>query len=245
MKMKSLLLAAAAFVALGASAQATLTSPDIEVNSEDQIGQLIQVPVTLDLGSDATWKNCQFEITFPKGFYPIKDEYDYVDDAGADVAGDRTGKFVTFSGNQATYNQETGEFESYNEQNWPDYTVVGANMKARPNPSGEVYIFYVAPREGEVENGDYEFTIYGKFILSDDSEVLIGTPEEHVKLCNVKVALPEDPSTAVSDVNAAKTVASVKYMNAAGMVSDTAFQGVNIVVTKYADGTQSTAKVVK
>ncbi|MBR6284439.1 MAG: hypothetical protein IKR25_09125 [Muribaculaceae bacterium] len=42
-----------------------------------------------------------------------------------------------------------------------------------------------------------------------------------------------------------KTVASVTYVNAAGQTSSQAFQGVNIVVTRYADGTISTAKVVK
>lgn len=40
-------------------------------------------------------------------------------------------------------------------------------------------------------------------------------------------------------------VASVKYYNMMGVESDVPFQGLNIVVTRYDDGTQSTAKVVK
>lgn len=40
-------------------------------------------------------------------------------------------------------------------------------------------------------------------------------------------------------------VASVKYYNMMGVESDVPFKGVNIVVTRYDDGTQSTAKVVK
>lgn len=59
------------------------------------------------------------------------------------------------------------------------------------------------------------------------------------------VQLVKDIDTAVNDVNAAKAVASVKYINAAGVASDNAFEGVNIVVTKYADGSQSVTKVVK
>ncbi|MBQ7691168.1 MAG: hypothetical protein IJT30_08290 [Muribaculaceae bacterium] len=50
--------------------------------------------------------------------------------------------------------------------------------------------------------------------------------------------------TAVSDV-AAKAVASVEYVNVNGQVSNMPFEGVNVVVTKYADGTKSVTKVVK
>ena len=51
--------------------------------------------------------------------------------------------------------------------------------------------------------------------------------------------------TAVEDVEATKTVAGVKYVNLAGQMSETAFSGVNIVVTTYTDGTTSTVKVIK
>ena len=53
------------------------------------------------------------------------------------------------------------------------------------------------------------------------------------------------PSTAVSNVNATKTATGVKYVNLAGHVSNVPFEGVNMVVTNYSDGTQSTTKVVK
>ncbi len=42
-----------------------------------------------------------------------------------------------------------------------------------------------------------------------------------------------------------KAVAGVRYYNVAGMASDKAFDGVNIVVTTYTDGTQVVTKVVK
>lgn len=50
--------------------------------------------------------------------------------------------------------------------------------------------------------------------------------------------------TGVTDVYA-KTVAGVKYVNVAGMESNTPFDGVNIMVTTYTDGTQSAVKVIK
>lgn len=50
--------------------------------------------------------------------------------------------------------------------------------------------------------------------------------------------------TGVTDVYA-KTVAGVKYVNVAGMESNTPFDGVNIMVTTYTDGTHSAVKVIK
>ena len=52
-------------------------------------------------------------------------------------------------------------------------------------------------------------------------------------------------TTAVEEINAGKTVASVNYFNLAGQMSAQPVDGVNIVVTTYTDGTRSTAKVIK
>ncbi|MBQ7689913.1 MAG: DUF4465 domain-containing protein [Muribaculaceae bacterium] len=57
----------------------------------------------------------------------------------------------------------------------------------------------------------------------------------------VRVASP----TAVEDVDAARTVAGVHYVNMAGQQSEQPFEGVNVVVTRYTDGTTSTTKVVR
>lgn len=51
--------------------------------------------------------------------------------------------------------------------------------------------------------------------------------------------------SAVANVAAGKAVAGVKYYNVAGQAADKAFDGVNVVVTTYVDGTQSVVKVVK
>lgn len=52
-------------------------------------------------------------------------------------------------------------------------------------------------------------------------------------------------STGVNDMTTAKAISSVKYVSATGIESDKPFDGVNIVVTTYQDGTMSTTKVVK
>lgn len=54
-----------------------------------------------------------------------------------------------------------------------------------------------------------------------------------------------EQATAVSNLNADKAVASVRYYNLAGQEASEAFNGVNIMVVNYQDGTQNVTKVVK
>ncbi len=51
--------------------------------------------------------------------------------------------------------------------------------------------------------------------------------------------------TAVNEVNATKTVRQVRYYNLAGIESSVPFDGVNVVVTTYTDGSKTTAKMLK
>lgn len=51
--------------------------------------------------------------------------------------------------------------------------------------------------------------------------------------------------TGVKDVTAQKVVAGKHYVNLQGQVSNEPFEGVNIVVTRYTDGSQSATKVLK
>ena len=57
--------------------------------------------------------------------------------------------------------------------------------------------------------------------------------------------LTSDIITGVSSVNPDREVSGVMYYNAMGLPSVTPWQGVNIVVTRYTDGTTSTTKVIK
>ena len=53
------------------------------------------------------------------------------------------------------------------------------------------------------------------------------------------------PATAVSEIRYHGEVVSTTYYNVQGMESDKPFQGVNIVVTRFSDGTTSVSKVVR
>lgn len=82
---------------------------------------------------------------------------------------------------------------------------------------------------------DLKYTDY-----ADNLYVAVEDPEKFV----FQVTGPSE-DVAVENVNAGKAVAGVKYYNVAGVAADEAFEGVNIVVTTYADGTQNVVKVVK
>ena len=56
---------------------------------------------------------------------------------------------------------------------------------------------------------------------------------------------PLQKATAIDSNVGSKSVSSVKYVNLAGQVSSQAFDGVNIVLTTYSDGTTSAVKVIK
>ncbi len=57
--------------------------------------------------------------------------------------------------------------------------------------------------------------------------------------------LTSDIPTSIFGVVTGKAVAGVKYYNVAGVESDRPFQGVNIEVTRYTDGSKSTRKILK
>ena len=58
-------------------------------------------------------------------------------------------------------------------------------------------------------------------------------------------ALTSEIPTSIFGVESYRNVESVKYINAAGVESDTPFKGVNIVVTRYSDGSMTTTKILK
>jgi hypothetical protein len=63
--------------------------------------------------------------------------------------------------------------------------------------------------------------------------------------CMDKFQVLDDAPTAVENIGADKQVAGVQYVNLSGMTSDKPFDGMNVVVTTFTDGTTSTAKVMK
>ena len=62
---------------------------------------------------------------------------------------------------------------------------------------------------------------------------------------NWTAPIPMNPITAVTDLRDSREAVGVTYTNLAGQVSDKPFTGVNIVVTRYDDGSTRTDKVIR
>lgn len=61
----------------------------------------------------------------------------------------------------------------------------------------------------------------------------------------LQLTINVNPATDVNGINAGKEVQSVQYVNAMGQVSDRPFDGVNIIVTRYTNGTVTTTKELR
>ena len=97
--------------------------------------------------------------------------------------------------------------------------------------TGTAYVFHMA-----VERKEDPTTLNAAKTGGSPSSYFMGYPLD----------LPGDPMpTAIIEVHSGKAIESVSYYNVTGQVSDTPFDGINIVVTRYSDGTTSAFKVLK
>ncbi|MBQ1485402.1 MAG: hypothetical protein IIZ44_02970, partial [Muribaculaceae bacterium] len=76
------------------------------------------------------------------------------------------------------------------------------------------------------------------------ANVMLITPQHAIVLASDATAMVNNGS-GINQITGDKTVASVRYINVSGQESETPFDGVNIVVTTYTDGSSTTAKVMK
>lgn len=98
--------------------------------------------------------------------------------------------------------------------------------------------------KGEDFNGEVTVEIY---LVTNDivSISQLSNPNNYITKVSHTIVRDEHIATGVEDVNAEKTVAGVVYYNLLGAASDRPFEGVNVVVTTYTDGTKSSKKILK
>ena len=98
--------------------------------------------------------------------------------------------------------------------------------------------------QGEAFDGTVEVYLVNNDITSVDQ---LNSKNFYIAKVTHNIVLNNDPdhATGVEDVNAEKTVAGVIYYNLLGAASDRPFEGVNVVVTTYTDGTKSSKKILK
>ena len=101
------------------------------------------------------------------------------------------------------------------------------------------------------ENLEMATTVDGALVVPSVELTLDGSKIENLTISATKrsylqsIEVVYDEATSVEDATAEKTVAGVKYYNLAGIESATAFDGVNVKVTTYTDGTKEAVKVIK
>ena len=98
--------------------------------------------------------------------------------------------------------------------------------------------------KGEDFNGMVTVEIY---LVTNDivSISQLSDPNSYITKVSHSIVRDEHFTTGVEDVNAEKTVAGVVYYNLLGAASDRPFEGVNVVVTTYTDGTKSSKKILR
>ena len=233
MKIKTLLFAGLVFVAMNAIAQDIhVTDSDTKIgfdtelilnlaaDGEKSAWSMVGINIADEMVGGAT--NFEFQLSLPEGLAitNIKDTGEetvaYNPDEDDDI------QALSWTGG---LNEGTGF-----------YVGVGANLKKTPILKTQFNLCQVRyTKAAELPEG----TVIGveKVKVTDYANNDYTTPRYDITVV--------DPESAVENISAGKAVAGVKYYNVAGQAADKAFDGVNVVVTTYVDGTQSVVKVVK
>ena len=116
------------------------------------------------------------------------------------------------------------------------YTIIGVSMdlKSYEGTEGNIVRLTLAA-DDEFDAQDASMTL---------ANVLLVTPNHMTYLAADAMALMNNNS-GVEQVTIDKQIVGVRYINVAGQESEIPFDGVNIVVTTYTDGTTTTVKVMK
>ncbi|MBQ7690742.1 MAG: Ig-like domain-containing protein [Muribaculaceae bacterium] len=161
-------------VTVVAQSLAHLSAADLVITSE-QIGQVIELPLTLTLPEGGNFTNIEMHFTFPEGLRPIADEDGWCGYGGDDIPRRGRTPVVSFTDN----------FD--NADKWPCYDVVGANITktaVTTNPC-HVYTMLVTAEPG-YDNGDREMMVYVKYTTYEDMSYQIGSWDYPLPLCNVR-----------------------------------------------------------
>ncbi len=122
---------------------------------------------------------------------------------------------------------------------------VGVKEVTRPDSNDKDVLTgtFGAKKLAEGESFTAKFIVRTYFTRNTGSKAADG--KYYITETVIDVPVTNQVVTGVINVNAQKAVAGVMYYNLAGMQSEEPFSGVNIVVTRYTDGSISTAKVLK
>jgi len=131
------------------------------------------------------------------------------------------------------------------------------NQVDNRDPNSDYLMHFGGPYVELSEEGNntsaVDFKFYVRFYYKKTDYTVAPYKRAPRKVANTDIMwyAVEDPAvgpgkvTGINDVLAGSSVVSTTYYNTQGMQSNTPFDGVNIVVTRYSDGSSRTTKVVK
>jgi len=256
MKIKSLLFAGLfASMCLSASAQYAETTSYLSVNGGETVnfndadgfsgfdaageglnpGDELYVPIYIMNEGSIKPTNIEFALVLPEGLTPA-------DDPIGETMGltKRVGKKdVALLVPNSAYHTEAWTDQSGNNLPARSLKVVLQNNDGNnPIECGEkADVCYLIATIDDDAKDELEVSV-----LAPAKFALEGETVQHSTAHATKIKVK---SSAVESVKGDKAVAGVKYYNVAGVESNEAFEGVNIKVTKYVDGTTKAVKVVK
>jgi hypothetical protein len=238
MKIKALLFAAVAMTSLCASAGTPLASTKLYANDvtlenatdKAVIGIIVENPEQPDLSF------FQFVVEAPEGFQFVQ-----LSKADAGLGTQTKLNDAIVAGIAAEDNDDHSPFSVTVNLADGGYVLGQLNNEPLGVNDGTPVLYIAAQATSKAVNpGEYTFTIYNITVTGGNTDqALYG----ELPNSTFKVTVPGE-ATAVTDINA-KAVAGVKYYNLAGVESNVPFDGVNVVVTTYTDGTKAASKVIK
>lgn len=223
MKFKSLLFAALALASMSAMADVSATDYFTIDDINAKVGETVTVPVKL-VNPTADYAAVQFFVkpataNDSKGIKAVLDAgKPWLNPTGRSNAGEK----VTWAGNVVA-----GEI----------IRAVGVQMNNKTSLTKSDKGDAVVEFKIEIlKEGTYNYVITDGHASNANGV----DPDFQKKTFKVTAT-----ASAVKDVTTAKEVAGVKYYNIAGVESAQPFDGINVVVTTYTDGSKTTTKVVK
>lgn len=135
-------------------------------------------------------------------------------------------------------------YQTINEPNKENDVIIGFNDPELPGSTDRT-VQFGAKKLADGETFDANFIVRVYFTKAASRDLTSADGKYYFVESKQKVTIDNKIITGVVNVNSDKQVAGVKYYNVAGIESNEPFSGVNIVVTRYTDGSISTSKVLK
>lgn len=235
MKLKSLLFAALAVASMSAMAQTTAGTDELFIKDfEMKAGETATVEV---LFKNAT------------PYCALQADFHYPEGLKAGLKADGKPYTVVVGRGKGIYNPDDETYEGA--FTCPSSVPANASMRIVyyqgenisrsmvPSAEGDPILKIKIVADAALADGTYDCSI-DKTHYSTGIPGGVGDGDGPKTTFKIKVS-----TSGVDNVTTTKEVSSVKYINLAGVESAQPFDGVNVVVTTYTDGSKTTSKVVK